>query len=90
MSCQALIQQGDKKGQPCNRPIPNGLTKEIYCSKHKRQAIMDKAEKEQIRYCDIARGCYTVLEDHQVTCTHCLHKARIIDRKRNDKKRQED
>jgi hypothetical protein len=87
--CQALIQQGDKKGQQCNRPIPNGLTEEIYCSKHKRQAIMDKAEKEQIRYCDIARGCYTILEDHQVKCTYCLHKARITDRKRNDKKRQD-
>ena len=82
--CQALIQQGDKKGQQCNR-----LTEEIYCSKHKRQAIQDKAEKEQIRYCDIARGCYTILEDHQVKCTHCLHKARITDRKRNDKKRQD-
>jgi hypothetical protein len=88
-TCQALIQQGEKKGQPCNRLIPNGLTEEIYCSKHKRQAIIDKAEKEQIRYCDIARGCFTILEDHQVTCTHCLHKARIIDRKRNDKKRQD-
>ena len=87
--CQALIQQGDKKGQQCNRPLPKGLTEEIYCSKHKRQAIQDKAEKEQIRYCDIARGCYTILEDHQVKCTHCLHKARITDRKRNDKKRQD-
>jgi len=87
--CQALIQQGDKKGQQCNRPLLKSLTEEVYCSKHKRQAIQDKAEKEQIRYCDIARGCYTVLEDHQVKCTHCLHKTRITDRKRNDKKRQD-
>jgi len=87
--CQALIQQGDKKGQQCNRPLPKDQSEEIYCSKHKRQAILDKAEKEQIRYCDIARGCYTVLEDHQIKCTHCLHKARITDRKRNDKKRQD-
>lgn len=84
MACQALIQQGDKKGQPCGKK-----TEEIYCSKHKRQAILDKAEKEQIRYCDIARGCYTILEDHQIKCIHCLHKARITDRKRNDKKRQD-
>jgi len=83
MQCQALIQQGAKKGQPCGK-----LTEETYCSKHKRQAITDKAEKENIRYCDISRGCYTVLEDHQVKCTHCLHKTRITDRKREDKKRQ--
>ena len=84
MQCQALLQQGAKKGQPCNKP-----TDELYCSKHKRQTIIDKAEKENIRYCDIARGCYTVLEDHQVKCTHCLHKTRITDRKREDKKRQD-
>ena len=89
MQCQALIQQGDKKGQPCNRLLSKDQSEDIYCSKHKRQAIIDKAEKDHIRYCDIARGCYTVLEDHQVKCTHCLHKARITDRKRNDKKRQD-
>jgi len=89
MSCQALIQQGDKKGQPCGKPLLKDNSERIYCSKHKRQAIIDKAEKEHIRYCDISRGCFTLLEDHQVKCTHCLHKARITDRKRNDKKRQD-
>ena len=82
--CQAPIQQGERKGTLCGRE-----TTEQYCSKHKRQAILDKAEKENIRYCDIARGCYTVLADHEVKCTHCLHKARIQDRKREDKKRQD-
>ena len=42
-----------------------------------------------IKYCDVSRGCYTVLEEHQIKCTHCLHKARITERKRNDKKRQD-
>jgi len=88
-TCQALIQQGDKKGQSCNRPLTTDQSNLPYCSKHKRQVIIDKAEKEHIRYCDIARGCFTVLEDHQVKCTQCLHKARITDRKRNDKKRQD-
>jgi hypothetical protein len=84
MSCQAPIQQGARKGELCGRE-----TTEQYCSKHKRQAIMDKAVKENIRYCDIARGCYTILEDHEAKCTHCLHKSRINDRKANDKKRQD-
>jgi hypothetical protein len=84
MSCQAPIQQGARKGELCGKN-----TTEQYCSKHKRQAIMDKAEKENIKYCDIARGCYTILEDHQAKCAHCLHKARINDRKANDKKRQD-
>lgn len=82
-TCQAPIQQGAKKGTPCGND-----TEETYCAKHKRQSIIDNAKAENIRYCDIARGCYTVLEDHQAKCTHCLHKARISDRKRDDKKRQ--
>lgn len=85
MSCQAPIQQGERKGQPCGRE-----TKEQYCSKHKRQAIIDKANSENIRYCDIARGCFTVLQDHEAKCTHCLHKARIQDRKRDNQKRQDE
>jgi hypothetical protein len=83
-TCQALIQQGVHKGQSCTNE-----TDEIYCSKHKRQAILDKAIKENLRYCDIARGCYTVLEDHQSKCMRCLHQARIRDRKREDQKRQD-
>lgn len=84
MSCQAPIQQGARKGELCGKN-----TTDQYCSKHKRQAIIDKAEKENIKFCDIARGCYTVLEDHQAKCEHCLHKSRINDRKANDKKRQD-
>lgn len=82
--CQAPIQQGERKGEVCGRE-----TDDTYCGKHRRQAIIDKAKIENIRYCDIARGCYTVLEDHQVKCTICLHKTRISDRKRDDKKRQD-
>jgi len=84
MSCQAPIQQGARKGELCGKN-----TTEQYCSKHKRQAIIDKANKENIKYCDITRGCYTILADHEATCTHCLHKSRINDRKREDKKRQD-
>ena len=83
-TCQAPIQQGIRKGQPCgNKSIG------LYCNKHKRQSIIDKSVMEDIRYCDVARGCYTPLEAHQVKCTNCLHKSRILDRKREDKKRQD-
>jgi ribosomal protein L34E len=51
--------------------------------------IHNKAMADHVRYCDISRGCYTVLEDHQNKCTVCLHKARIYDRKRHGKKRQD-
>lgn len=82
--CQAKIQQGPRNGELCGR-----LTDSMYCSKHIRQTIIDKSISDNIRYCDIARGCYTVLEEHQCKCIHCLHKAKIRDRKREDKKRQD-
>lgn len=82
--CQAKIQQGPRKGELCGK-----MTDKKYCEKHQRQEIVDKAINENIRYCDISRGCYTILEDYQSKCKHCLHKAKISDRKREDKKRQD-
>jgi hypothetical protein len=80
--CPALIQQGPKKGQTCGKKAIG-----TYCVKHARQAIQDKAVADAVRYCDVARGCFVVLDPHQNKCTACLHKARIQERKRNDKKR---
>jgi hypothetical protein len=82
--CQALINQGPRKGQLCNK-----LTTEKYCIKHIRHNIIDKSKLENIKYCDISRGCFVVLEENQAKCSNCLHKARIRDRKREDKKRQD-
>jgi hypothetical protein len=84
-SCQAPIQQGPRKGTICGNK-----TTGTYCEKHARHAVYDHASSDHIRYCDVARGCYVVLEEHQSKCTSCLHAARIRDRKRNDKKRQDD
>lgn len=83
-SCRALIQQGPRKGNLCGK-----YTDTEYCVKHIRQTVVDKAKLESIKYCDISRGCFTVLEEHQSKCSHCLQKARIRDRKREDKKRQD-
>lgn len=85
-TCQAKIQQGPRMGELCGRHTDSTYN---YCQKHIRNIVIDKATTENVRYCDIARGCYTVLEDHQHKCTHCLHKVRIRDRTRNDKKRQD-
>lgn len=82
--CEAKIQQGPRKGELCGR-----LTDTQYCSKHVRQTIIDTAIINNIRYCDVARKCFTVLEDHESKCKHCLHAARIRDRKRDDQKRQD-
>lgn len=82
--CQATIQQGPRKGEKCENH-----TDSIYCAKHTRVALTEEAKEKGIRYCDVARGCFAVLEEHQVKCKTCLHKARIQDRKRDGEKRSD-
>lgn len=82
--CQATIQQGPRKGEPCEN-----RTDGTYCAKHARVALMEEAKENGVRYCDVARGCFAVLEEHQVKCKICLHKARIQDRKRDGEKRSD-
>lgn len=84
MTCQALIQQGPRKGEVCGN-----YSEDRYCSKHIRQTIVNKANSENIRYCDISRSCYTILEENEKKCKHCLKKSQIRERKREDKKRQD-
>ncbi len=81
--CQALINQGPNKGNQCTN-----LTNDKYCNKHIRNIIVDKSITDNVRYCDISRGCYNVLEGgQQMKCKICLQKSRINDRKRGEKKR---
>jgi hypothetical protein len=82
--CQATIQQGARKGQACEN-----RTDATYCLKHIRLTLSDEAKEKGIRYCDVARGCIAILAEGQVSCKTCLHKARIRDRKRDDKKRSD-
>jgi len=86
MSCQALTQQGPHKGALCGKKTMHNIA---YCSKHRRQGILDQAKQDNIRYCDVTRGCFTVLEEHQRCCADCLHRARIRDRKRDGEKRSD-
>jgi len=60
MSCQAQIQVGERKGQLCGKP-----SEDKYCKKHKRQTIVDQAKEQNIRYCDIARNCFEILQGSQ-------------------------
>jgi hypothetical protein len=83
-TCQAKIQQGSRKGESCQNK-----TDSTFCLKHARVALIQEAKEKEIRYCDISRGCFTVLDEHQAKCKTCLHKARIRDRKRDEEKRSD-
>jgi hypothetical protein len=44
---------------------------DTYCGKHYRDFYYEKAEKEGIRYCDIERGCNSVLTTEESKCHKC-------------------
>jgi hypothetical protein len=44
---------------------------ETYCGKHYRDYYYEKAKNEGIRYCDIERGCNSVLESDESKCHKC-------------------
>ena len=54
----------------------------IYCMKHSRDEIREKASTEQLAYCDIDRGCYTICEPGRKSCNACLEKVNTQDRVR--------
>lgn len=54
----------------------------IYCMKHTRDEIREKANTEQIAYCDIDRGCYNICDPGRKSCGTCLKKASKQDKER--------
>ena len=76
--CKALIQQGNDKGKQCNREAINGP----YCGKHERQIYYDDEKEKGIKYCDISRGCFRILDNDKKRCEGCLSRDREYDKKR--------
>jgi hypothetical protein len=61
------------KAKECAHPSCTFKIKEsdTYCGKHYRDYYYEKAKKEGIRYCDIERGCNSVLESDESKCHKC-------------------
>ena len=57
-----------------------------YCGKHQRQIYHDEEKEKGIKYCDIPRGCFTVLENGKSKCDECLKKKTISEKKLFDKR----
>jgi hypothetical protein len=68
--CKAIQHQGETNEKHCGyKAAENG-----YCGKHQRQVYYDKQKERGIRYCDIDRGCFAVLENGFAKCDNCLRK----------------
>jgi len=71
--------------EKCNNHIEEGK----YCKKHERDTYRDEEKEKNIKYCDIARGCFNILKDKaKAKCEDCLEKAREKDNKRYSKRKK--
>lgn len=75
--CKAVIQQGEGKGVPCTY---EALEDNSYCGKHRRQVYYDEEKEKGIRYCDIDRGCFTIVDTGKHKCEKCLESDRIYEK----------
>lgn len=51
-----------------------------YCGKHERDIYRDRETEENIKFCDIERGCFNICKDGYKTCEQCLTSNRIYEK----------
>lgn len=87
-SCAKCRQAISKKTIACGH---EGCTFKIiegkFCKKHERDTYRLEEMEKGIKYCDINRGCFTLVTDKN-TCEECLEKTRLIDNERHNKKKE--
>ena len=55
-----------------------------FCKKHERDVFYNEEKEKNIKYCDIARGCFELLKNDKKSCENCLEKEREREQKRFD------
>lgn len=81
-SCKTCREKLSKKSTPCNHEGCKFKTDgSKYCKKHERRKYYDEEKEKDIKYCDIARGCFTILETGKSKCVSCLENANQSEKK---------
>lgn len=57
---------------------------EGFCKKHERDVFYNEEKEKNIKYCDVARGCFEILKNDKKSCENCLEKQREREQKRFD------
>ena len=89
--CEKCLENSRTKKNPCKyQKCKNHVLEEnTYCKKHERQKLYDEEKEKNIKYCNIGRGCFTLLEKGgKASCESCLEKEREYDNKRYTKNRE--
>ncbi len=76
--CKACRQKKSGKNHPCEYDGCSFMIEDKdqkYCKKHIRQHLRDNEEEKSIRYCDIERGCFGIIQSG-TKCEGCKSKER--------------
>lgn len=79
-TCHAVMEQGEKKGERCWRPI----AEHGFCGKHQKQALLTIAKNDKKKKCFTHR-CLSLLDEtsKETYCTVCIEKKN--EKKKNSK-----
>ncbi len=89
VTCKNCKERLTKKQYPCEHTgCPFKVKEKGFCKKHERDKYRKEEEEKGIKYCDIARGCFTVCPEGKKSCEECLKKARSKEIERYNKRKQ--
>ena len=82
-SCSDCREKLTTKKHSCEHgTCPFKVAEPGFCKKHERDKYRKEEQEKGIKYCDIARGCFTICSDGKKKCDYCLDKTRIVESKR--------
>lgn len=88
-SCDLCRIKLSKKTTPCGHEGCKFKTEgSKYCKKHIRDTYYDEEKEKGVKYCDIARGCFTLLTEETSKCEECLSRANISEKQRIHKRQE--
>ena len=70
-TCHAVMEQGEKRGQRCWRPI----AEHGFCGKHQKQAFLAIAKNDKKKKC-MTHRCLSLLDESalEIYCKVCIEK----------------
>jgi hypothetical protein len=89
VSCAECRGKLTKKQHPCEHAgCAFKVVEPGFCKKHERDKYRKEEQEKGIKYCDIARGCFTICSKDKQSCEKCLEKFRAADNERYAKRKQ--
>lgn len=89
VSCAECREKLTKKQHSCEHTgCAFKVVEPGFCKKHERDNYRKEEIEKGIKYCDIARGCFTLCGKDKQSCDACLEKQRAADNEKYAKRKQ--